>query len=199
MEHFGVTPDMMTLGKGITSGYMPLGAVTVHDKVNEPFKKGTYFIHGFTFGGHPLACAAAVATIAAIKEEKLIDRVKARERQLFAFAEKLKRHPSVADVRGWGMMMVLELVADKESGAYFPPEAEAEHKFQSIALKNGLAMYSTLYGPRRRPILSRGLPAWISPAFTISETELDDLMTRFERTLHHWEQAMMAERSSHGR
>lgn len=191
MEHFGVTPDLMTLGKGIASGYMPISAVTVSDKVNEPFTKGAGFAHGFTFAGHPLACAAAIATIETIRDENLIEQVRVREKQLFSYADRLKSHASVAAVRGWGMFMVLEVVADKASGAYYPPEADAEQKFQQIALKNGLAMYSTLYGPKRRPLMSRGLPTWISPAFTIKEPELDDLMERLDRTLHHWEQAMV--------
>lgn len=194
MEHFGVTADLMTLGKGIASGYMPLSAVTVSDKVNEPFTKGTYFAHGFTFAGHPLACAAAIATIETIRDEKLIEQVREREKQLFAYAEQLQSHACVAAVRGWGLFMVLEVVADKQTGAFYPPEAEGEQKFQQIALKNGLAMYSTLYGPRRVPNLSRGLPTWVSPAFTITERELDDLMDRLDRSLHHWEQAMMADR-----
>jgi adenosylmethionine-8-amino-7-oxononanoate aminotransferase len=86
--------------------------------------------------------------------------------------------------------MVLELVAGPDERSYFGPEAEAEQRFQEIALSNGLALYSTLYGSRRRPLMSRGLPMWISPPFCITADQLDDLVDRLDRTLHHWEQTM---------
>lgn len=190
MEHFGVIPDMMTFAKGISSCYVPLGAVTVSDKVNEPFLAGAGFIHGFTNGGHPLACAAGCALIDIIKTENLIEQADQRGRQLFAHKERLLAHPSVADVRGWGLFMVLELVGDPVNRTYFPPAAEAELKFQQIGLSNGLAFYSTLYGSRRNPLLRRGLPLWISPPFHISEDEVEDMVDRIDRTLHHWEQTM---------
>jgi putrescine---pyruvate transaminase len=190
MEHFGVAPDIMTLAKGIDSSYVPLGATTVSDKVNEPFKAGAHFVHGFTNGGHPLACAAGVALIDILKEEGLVDQARERGRQLFTHAQRLMAHPSVADVRGWGLFMVLELVAGPDERSYFGPEAEAEQRFQEIALSNGLALYSTLYGSRRRPLMSRGLPMWISPPFCITADQLDDLVDRLDRTLHHWEQTM---------
>jgi adenosylmethionine-8-amino-7-oxononanoate aminotransferase len=86
--------------------------------------------------------------------------------------------------------MVLELVCDPSERSYFPPDAEAEQKFQEIALSNGLALYSTLYGSRRRPLMSRGLPMWVSPPFCITEEQVEDLVDRLDRTLHHWEQTM---------
>lgn len=190
MEHFGVVPDLMTLAKGISSGYVPLGAVGVSDKVNEPFRKGTYFVHGFTNGGHPLACAAGVALIEILQRENLLENVTARGAQLFSHADRLRAHPCVADVRGWGLFMVLELVRERGSRAYFPPEAEAERRFQQRALANGLVFYSSLYGPSRRPSTSRGLPLWVSPAFVISEEQIDDLADRLDRTLHEWEAEM---------
>jgi adenosylmethionine-8-amino-7-oxononanoate aminotransferase len=190
MDHFGVAPDIMTFAKGINSSYLPLGAATVSDKVNEPFANGAYFVHGFTNGGHPLACASGVALIDILKEERLVEQAAERGRRLFSHAERLAAHPSVADVRGWGLFMVLELVADSEERSFFPPAAEAEQRFQEIALSNGLALYSTLYGSRRRPLMSRGLPMWVAPPFVVTEAEVDDIVDRLDRTLHHWEQTM---------
>lgn len=190
MEHFGVTPDLMTFAKGISSSYVPLGAVTVNDKVNQPFKDGTYFVHGFTNGGHPLACAAGVALIETLKAEALVEQARVRGERLFSHADRLSAHPSVADVRGWGLFMVLELVQDRGSRSYFPPEAEAEKRFNQRALANGLAFYSTLYGSRRHPSMSRGLPTWISPPFIITEAQIDDLVDRLDTTLHEWEREM---------
>jgi adenosylmethionine-8-amino-7-oxononanoate aminotransferase len=196
MEHFGVVPDIMTFAKGINSSYIPLGAATVSDKVNEPFRNGTGFVHGFTNGGHPLAAASGIALIDILKSERLVEQSDERGRQLFSHADRLRAHPSVADVRGWGTFMVLELVSGADERAFFPPEANAEQRFQEIALSNGLALYSTLYGARRRPLMSRGLPMWIAPAFVISEDQLDDMIDRLDRTLHHWEQAMQVGRPS---
>lgn len=193
MDHFSVSPDIMTFAKGISSSYVPLGAVTVSDKVNAPFKDGAYFVHGFTNGGNPLACAAGLAVIETLRDG-LVDQGAERGRQLFAYEDRLRAHPSVADVRGWGTFMVLELVQPGGPGrAFFAPEYDAEKRFQEIALANGLVFYSTLYGPRRRPLMSRGLPMWISPAFTISPSELDEMMACVDRTLHQWEQAMAEE------
>ncbi|WP_254621202.1 aspartate aminotransferase family protein [Sphingomonas sp. CL5.1] len=192
MEHFDVIPDIMTFAKGINSGYLPLGAVTVSDKVNEPFKAGTPFIHGFTSGGNPVAAASGVATIDAIRDEGLLERVNERGAQLFSHAERLRRHPTVADVRGWGLFMVLELVQNAEDRSYFPPEAGAEQRFQEIALSNGLVFYSTLYGANRRPVIKRGLPMWVSPAYTVTSEQIEEIVDRLDRTLHQWEQAMSA-------
>ncbi|HEV2366261.1 MAG TPA: aspartate aminotransferase family protein [Caulobacteraceae bacterium] len=192
MEHFDVLPDIMTMAKGICSAYVPLGAVAVSDKINAPFAAGANFVHGFTYGGHPLACAAGLAVIQTIMEDGLIEQVQHRSRQLFGHADRLLAHPAVADVRGWGLFMVLELVQPRTDGVrtFFRGKAEAEKRFQEIALANGLALYSTLYGARRSPAVSRGLPMWVVPPFVISPHELDDLVDRLDRTLHHWEQAM---------
>jgi len=190
MEHFGVTPDIITMAKGIASCYAPLGAVSVSDRVNRPFEEGAGFIHGFTYGGHPLACAAGIAVINAIKEDGLVEGARRKSERLFAQRERLLAHETVADVRGWGLFMVLELVEDKASRAYFGPNRQAETLFQSIALTNGLALYSTLYGPRRAGVARRGLPMWISPPLTISEEEIDVLLDRLDRTIGEWEREL---------
>lgn len=192
MDHFSVKADIMTCAKGISSSYVPLGAVTVSDKVNEPFKNGAYFVHGFTNGGNPLACAAGLAVIDILRDG-LVEQCAERGRQLFSYADRLRAHPAVADVRGWGTFMVLELVQPGAEGRrFFAPERDAEKAFQETALANGLVFYSTLYGPRRTPLMSRGLPMWVTPPFVISPDELDDMMDRLDRTLHQWEQAMDA-------
>ena len=191
MEHFGVVPDLMTIAKGMSGCAMPLGGVVVSDRVRAPFDEGrAYFVHGFTHGGHALACAAGLATIRILEEDRLVESVAAKHERLFSYRERLLAHPSVADVRGWGLFMVLELVEDKASGTYFAPERGAEQLFQKIAFENGLAFYSTLYGPRRRPLMSRGLPMWISPPLIITEAEIDLLMERLDRTLDIWERSL---------
>lgn len=187
MEHFGIEADIMTTAKGISSCYMPLGAVTVSDKINAPFLEDAYFVHGFTNGGHPLACAAGVASIDIIESEGLIDNVNKVGKHLFDQKNRFLEHPTVADARGWGLFMVLELVKNKETMDYFDQDQQAEQLFQSLALKNGLVFYGTLYGARRQPIFRRGLPMWIAPPFSITEVEMDDLITRLDQTLSEWE------------
>jgi adenosylmethionine-8-amino-7-oxononanoate aminotransferase len=192
MDHFSVDPDMIAFAKGVSSSYVPLGGVIVSDAVNEVFNKGVGFVHGFTNGGNALACAVGCAVIEAIREDGLLEAVREREAQLFSYRDRLLAHPNVADVRGWGLFMVLELVKPDPDGKrnFFDPQDQAELKFQTAMLRNGVAMYSTLYGPNRRPVMQRGLPMWIAPAFTISETEMSEMMDRIDRALHQWEQAM---------
>lgn len=190
MSNFSVVPDIMTCAKGISSGYIPLGAVTVSERVNEPFQNGERFIHGFTNGGNPVACAAGLAVIELLRAG-LLEEVAERGSQLFSYADRLRSHPSVADVRGWGMFMALELVQPGGKGrSFFPPEMDAEQAFQKTALSNGLVFYSTLYGARRQTGPSRGLPMWITPPFTITSDEMDDMMDGIDRALTQWESSM---------
>ena len=109
---------------------------------------------------------------------------------LHSFKEELLDRPSIKDVRGWGLMMCLEVVASKESGEYFESSKGAEGVFQSIALKNGLAFYSTLYGARSEPIFKRGLPLMISPPISINKNQIDDLMHRLNESLDEWQEEM---------
>lgn len=188
MDHYSVKPDIITVAKGFSSCYVPLGGVIVSDRVNAPYREGAAFVHGFTNGGNALACAVGCAVIDTIREDNLLQAVRDRSAQLFAWRERLLAHPCVADVRGWGLFMVMELIKPSAEGrAFFDPEQEAEQKFQRAALDNGVALYSTLYGQRRRPVLERGLPMWIAPAFVISDDELSDMMERIDRTLGQWE------------
>jgi adenosylmethionine-8-amino-7-oxononanoate aminotransferase len=190
MEHFNVEADLMTTAKGISSLYIPLGAVTVSDEINEPFKEDAYFVHGFTAGGHPLACAAGIAVIDVIENDNLLEHTRNMEQKLFSYKDRLLAHPTVKDVRGWGLFMVSELVKNCDTMEFFEPDEQAEQLFQSLALKNGLVLYGTLYGARRQPAFRRGLPSWICPPLTITEEEVGDMMERFDSTLTEWEKAL---------
>jgi len=186
MEHHGVVPDMIVMGKGISSCNMPLGGVIISERLNEPFRAGVEFLHGFTNQGHPLACAAGLAVVDILEQDSLLENARQRGAQIASRRESLLAHPTVTDLRGRGLLMVLELVEDKQTGAYFGAEHNAEHLFQSIGLANGLAFFSSLYGSRRGAV-SRGLPMWISPPLSIIEAETDDLLDRLDRTLGEWE------------
>jgi len=190
MEHFDIQADMMTTAKGMSSCYMPLGAVTVSDKINDVFKGDTFFIHGFTNGGHPLACVAGLTAINILKADGLVENSSSAGKQMFAYTEKLMAHPTVSDVRGAGLCMVIELVETREPRSFFAPDTHAESLFMSIALKNGVAFYSTLYGPKRSPLFSRGLSMLISPPLCITEAQVDEMMERMLKTLSEWEDMM---------
>jgi adenosylmethionine-8-amino-7-oxononanoate aminotransferase len=190
MEHFGVQADIMTTAKGISGLVVPMGAVTVSDEVNEPFAAGETFVHGFTNMGHPLACAASLAVLDIIEKDKLVENSAAIGDYLHSNAERFLARRTIAEARGKGLLMVLELVRDKDTMEWFPPEANADEKFQAIGLKNGLAFYMSLYGPRRPGALKRGMPIFIAPPLCITREQVDDLMDRLDQTLGEWESAM---------
>lgn len=115
---FGVTPDLMTCAKGMTSGYAPLGAVMARQEIGDAFlgDEGDKFMHGITFGGHPASCAAALANIAIIEREGLCERASAMgEYMLRELRAAVGEHPNVGDVRGIGLFMALELVENRRS------------------------------------------------------------------------------------
>jgi adenosylmethionine-8-amino-7-oxononanoate aminotransferase len=114
----GFTPDIITCAKGITSGYAPLGAVLVAPKVADTFlgTEGDKFMHGVTFGGHPSACAAALANIAIIDRENLCERSTTMgDYMMRELHSAIGEHPNIGDIRGQGLFMALELVTDRES------------------------------------------------------------------------------------
>ena len=188
MMHHDVVPDMMVTAKGISSATAPLGACTVNNRIKAAFQN-TPLLHGFTYQGHPLSCAAGLAVLNVLREDQLIECSRSLGEHLHGYREMLLAHPTVADVRGRGLFLVMELVEGKETRIYFEAERGAEHLYQAIALKHGLAFYSSLYGSRRG-VVQRGLPMWVCPPLTITRDELDDLMTRLDHTLSEWEESL---------
>jgi len=125
-ERYGYVPDMITTAKGITSAYAPMGAVIAGDHIAEPFLHGdAIFNHGFTFGGHPVACATALANIDVIEREGLCEHVLENEGRLRDVLESMRDLPIVGDVRGAGYFQAIELVKDKGTQETFNHE-EAE-------------------------------------------------------------------------
>jgi adenosylmethionine-8-amino-7-oxononanoate aminotransferase len=122
-ERFGYQPDMITTAKGITSAYAALGAVIAADHVAEPFLQGKeIFNHGFTFAGHPMGCAIALANIDVIEREQLCAHVLENEGELRAMLESLRDLPIVGDVRGAGYFQAIELVKDQDTKETFDAE-----------------------------------------------------------------------------
>jgi len=163
-EAEGVQPDLMTLGKGLTGGYLPLSAVLVSDDVFEAFL-GTTFFHGHTFTGNPLSAAVALASLAVFEEEGTIaalgPKIVLLERLL---AELVQPLAAVGDVRQCGMMVGIELVADRASAAPLPPERRTGDRVCELALERGVIM---------RPL---GDVVVLMPPLAISEAQIERLV-----------------------
>jgi adenosylmethionine-8-amino-7-oxononanoate aminotransferase len=126
-ERFDYQPDIVTTAKGMTSAYAPMGAVIVSDRVAEPFLHAqTIFNHGFTFGGHPMACAVAMANIDVMEREQINEHVLSREGELRAMLDGLRDLPIVGDVRGAGFFHAIELVKDKDTKQTFDAQESEE-------------------------------------------------------------------------
>jgi adenosylmethionine-8-amino-7-oxononanoate aminotransferase len=122
-ERFGYEPDVITTAKGLAGAYMPMGAMIVSDRIAEPFMKDTaMFAHGFTFGGHPVACAVALANLDIFEREDLCGHVLAKEEAFRQMLDGLRDLPIVGDVRGTGYFHAIELVKDKETKETFDSE-----------------------------------------------------------------------------
>ena len=143
-EHWDVVPDIITTAKGINSGYVPLGAMTVRPWVYERIKDG-FFAGGLTYSGHPLACASAVASIEAFREEGIVENAATHGSYLAdALPALSERHPSIGEVRGLGLFWGLELVRDRETReplAPFNGSSEAMQRLTKAALERGLYLF----------------------------------------------------------
>jgi hypothetical protein len=131
-ERLGYQPDMITMAKGLTSGYSPLGGVMVSDRIAEAFLEADEaFLHGITFGGHPVSCAVALANLDLLEREGLTDHVRANEDGFRAALDQLADLPIVGDVRGMGYFYGIELVKDTTTKESFSAE-ESDHLLRGI-------------------------------------------------------------------
>jgi taurine--2-oxoglutarate transaminase len=176
-EHWDVVPDIITTAKGINSGYVPLGAMTVRDHVYDAIKD-RFFAGGLTYSGHPLACAVAVASIEAFREERVVENAAAMGDHLAAELPKLaERHPSVGEVRGLGLFWALELVRNRETREPLVPynaggeAAEPVFRITKACLERGLY-----------PFVHWNVFA-ITPPLTITREELDEGLEILEEVL----------------
>ena len=114
LDHWGVTPDLITFAKGVNSGYLPLGGVLISDRIAATFAQRAY-PGGLTYSGHPLACATAVASINIFQEEGILEHARALGTEVIGpgLADLAQKHPSVGEVRGLGVFWALELVRDR--------------------------------------------------------------------------------------
>ncbi|WP_446940559.1 putrescine--pyruvate aminotransferase [Pseudomonas aeruginosa] len=179
-QYYGNAPDLMPIAKGLTSGYIPMGGVVVRDEIVEVLNQGGEFYHGFTYSGHPVAAAVALENIRILREEKIIEKVKAETAPYLQKRwQELADHPLVGEARGVGMVAALELVKNKKTRERFTDKGVGmlcrEHCFRS-----GLIMRAA------------GDTMIISPPLVIDPSQIDELITLARKCLDQTAAAVLA-------
>ena len=169
-DRLGYVPDIITSAKGLTSGYSPLGTMIVSDRIAEPFaEEGVSFLHGFTFAGHPVSCAVAMANLDVIEREGIIDHVLANEAAFRATLEKLLDLPIVGDVRGMGFFYGIELVKNAKTRETFSAE-ESELLLRTHLSKRLLELGLVCRADDRgEPVIQ------VSPPLIAGQAEFDEI------------------------
>jgi hypothetical protein len=169
-ERYGYQPDVITFAKGVTSGYSPLGGMLASDRLMEPFVEGaTTFLHGITFGGHPVSCAVALANLDVFEKEDLLGNVRANEAAFRATLEKLLDLPIVGDVRGDGYFYGIELVKDKATRETFDDD-------ESERLLRGFLSHALFDAGLICRADDRGDPViQLSPPLTCTQEHFDEM------------------------
>ena len=172
-EHWNLRPDLMLFAKGVTSGYLPLSGVMMTGAVHETLRsvKGM-FTHGFTYSGHPTACAVALRNLQILEEEKLVEQAAARGAHLQQRLQSLRRHEIVGDVRGLGLVAGVELVKDRGSKEQFDGSTGAARRVWLAALERGVIVRAIA-----------GDVIAISPPFVISEEQIDRIVDVLDESI----------------
>ena len=170
--HYGIRPDLMSFAKGVTSGYLPLGGVLVSDRVVDVINKGDEFAHGFTYSGHPAACAVALANIRILRDEGIIETVK-NEKAPYLQEQwsTLADHPIVGEARSVGLMGAIELVHDKSTRERFAKDKKAGERCRDFCVDNGLVMRAV------------GDSMIVAPPLVIEKNQIDELIEKARRCL----------------
>ncbi len=172
-QRLGIEADLMPFAKGVTSGYLPLGGVLVADRVADVvIDKGGEFAHGYTYSGHPAACAVALETIRALGDEGIIERVRTDTGPYFEHRwASLAEHPLVGEARSIGLVGAIEIVADKADRVRFDKDLTAGARCKDFCFSNGLVM---------RPV---GDSMIVSPPLVVEHAHIDELVEKAWRSL----------------
>ena len=177
VENWDVVPDILTVAKGINSGYVPLGAMIVRKPIAD-WVRDKYFAGGLTYSGHPLACAAAVASIEAFKEEGIVEN---SAEMGGVFGEALRglqeRHPSVGDVRGLGCFWGIELVRDRDTREPLVPFNATGEDFAPVGRVSKAALEDGLY------LMTHWNVIMVCPPLTITREEIDEGIEILDKAL----------------
>jgi putrescine aminotransferase len=172
-DYYGVKPDLMPFAKGVTSGYLPLGGVMVGDRVASVIiDKGGEFFHGYTYSGHPAACAVAIANLHITRREGLVERVRDDiGPYLQARWAELGEHPLIGETRMVGLMGAMEIVANKATCQRFDENQGVGTICRNLSVANGLVMRAV------------GDTMVVAPPLVISHAEVDELVEKARKTL----------------
>lgn len=179
--HDGISPDIVTIAKGLGAGYQPIGAMLCQKKIYDAIAAGSgFFQHGHTYLGHALGCAAGLGVMEAIYGRDLLSNVKRRGNQLAqALRDKFGNHPHIGDIRGRGLFLGLELVVERRDKTPFDPSLSVAKKIKAAAMAEGLLCYpmsGTLDGQRGDHIL-------LAPPFIITEDHIAEMVTKLARAI----------------
>ena len=186
-EHWpDARPDLVTLAKGVAAGYTPLASVLAPNHIIEPILATGGFLHGHTYSANPLSCAVGAAVV----DEMLRMDLMTNAREIGAFLmDGLKRIAEsteiIGDIRGKGLLMAVELVADKETKAMIPAVHRAAYRLLEIGISNGLLLYT-----RKTAAGKYGEWVMITPPLTMSREEADELLTLFQRSIQEFEREL---------
>ena len=180
-EADGVSPDIVTIAKGLGGGYQPIGAMLCQGKIYDAICEGSgFFQHGHTYIGHPVACAAADAVLKKLTEGGMVARAARMGARLdAALRNAFGQHPHIGDIRGRGMFQGLEIVKDRESKDPFAPGLNVAARLKKAAFANGLICYpmgGTIDGQRGDHIL-------LAPPFIITDAQIDELVGKLATSL----------------
>lgn len=172
-QTYDIEPDLMPMAKGLSSGYIPIAGVAMTDRIFEVINSGGLLAHGYTYSGHPVACAVAIANIQLIKKERLVERVREDVGPYFhtRLAELARSHPIVGEIRGTGLIAGIQLVKDKERRVIFTKEDDAANKCRDLALQHNLVMRAV----NQAMILS--------PPLIITRAQIDELIDKARKAL----------------
>ena len=176
VDHWDVVPDILVGGKGLAGGYAPLGAVFARREVVEPLAERGEDLMFYTFGGHPAACAAADKVLEIVEREDLVRRAAERGEQLRKRLARLEDHPHVAEVRGRGLLLGVELVKDRRRLEPFPVEANLTLRVVTHGLGQGVFFYPGGSGSARDVIV-------LGPPFVIGDAEIEEIGAVLERAI----------------
>src|SRR5690554_3626232 len=176
-----VVPDILTIAKGLGAGYQPIGAMVASSRIYDTIVAGSgYFQHGHTYMGHATACAAALAVQRVIERDHLLENVRARGEQLRAsLRRELGEHPNVGDIRGRGLFVGVEFVADRADKRALDPKLRTHAVLKKRAMENGLMMYpmsGTIDGVRGDHVL-------LAPPFICTADDIEEIVARFTETV----------------
>jgi len=181
IDHWGVVPDLITCGKGIGSGYAPLGAVLLHERIMNVFEQSaaTSVFTGYTYSGHPVTCAAGVAVLDYIREHDLVKRAETEGTWFLEQLASLERHPTVGQVRGKGFLAGVEFVADKETKAPLAPSTGFVERVVKEAWDRGMVLHAGR--GTRDGVLGEHL--LLAPPLVANRAELGQIVTILDEAI----------------